>query len=84
MPNFAGQRYGLISRIGSTPCPHLDPVYGARHGPLYIDALPVHYDHNKWLQGFLANWPSGSAAHTSYFERLNHGPAYGVKQAIRF
>jgi predicted phosphodiesterase len=81
MPNFAGTHYGVITRIAATPSPH--PVlYGTRVNAAHVDALAVHYDHERWLPRFTANWPQGSPAHESYFRRIVAGPAFTVTQAM--
>jgi hypothetical protein len=80
MPNFAGTRHGLISRIAATPSPHR-PVYGLARDGVYIDAIAVDYDHRKFLDRFLARWPAGSPAHLSYAARILEGPAYTIAQA---
>jgi hypothetical protein len=72
MPNFRGDRCGIISRIARSPSPH-PPLHGLRVGQLFVDALPVAYDHEAWIEQFLAQWPPGSPAHTSYFARLLDG-----------
>lgn len=80
MPNFAGDRTGLITRIGLWPSPH-PTWYGSRLRGLFIDALPVNYDHEEWRSCFLNNWPNGSPAHDSYWTRITNGPAYERDQA---
>jgi hypothetical protein len=75
MPNFAGGRYGLISRIATTPSPHR-PVYGLARDGVHIDAIPVRYDHQQFFDRFLARWPAGSPAYLSYAQRILEGPAY--------
>lgn len=79
MPNFRGQRGGLVTRISIRRA--ADALYGTRVGPVYVDAVPVPYDHARWLDAFLANWPRGSAGHTSYFDRISRGPEYDVSAA---
>ena len=69
MPNLRDRRAGLITRIGVQASPHT-PLYGTRTAGVHIDALAVDYDHACWEQAFLANWPRGSDAHTSYFKRI--------------
>ena len=84
MPNFRGTHFGVITRIAVSPAPvAAKSLYGARTGDIHIDAMPVHYDHARWQREFLANWPIGSAAHQSYFQRITHGPDYAVTQANR-
>ncbi len=81
MPNFAGMRYGLFSRIATTPSPHR-PVYGLRRGSVYIDAVAIRYDHGQFLDRFLDRWPVGTLAHLSYARRILEGPAYTIAQAL--
>ena len=80
MPNFAGMRCGLISRIATTPSPHR-PVYGLERDGVRIDAIAVPYDHGVFFDRFLARWPAGSAAHLSYGQRILDGPSYTLAQA---
>jgi hypothetical protein len=80
MPNFSGLRGGLISRIATTPSPHRR-CYGIARNGIFIDALPIDYDHDRFLDRFLARWPRGTAAHASYFERLMSGPGHRMAQA---
>jgi hypothetical protein len=44
--------------------------------------LTVHYAQTAWEQAFLAQWPAGSEAHTSYWARLQQGPSYTVGEAV--
>jgi hypothetical protein len=81
MPNFAGTRYGLISRIATTPPPHRS-AYGLKRNGLHIDALAVGYNHGQFLNRFLARWPAGTPAHLSYGRRIAEGPAYTIAQAL--
>jgi hypothetical protein len=80
MPNFAGSGIGLISRIAASPSPHA-PLYGTRHGGLYVDALALAYDRDAFERALLSRWPAGSPAHQSYFERITAGPAHTIAQA---
>jgi hypothetical protein len=80
MPNFAGTRFGLISRIATRPSPHA-PVYGIARDGVFIDALPVAYDTGAFLDRFLARWPAGSLAHASYFRRIVEGPDHAIATA---
>jgi len=80
MPNFFASQYGLISRIAAVSCPHI-PAYGTVRRGVCIDALPVHYDTATFVRRFLARWPSGSAAHASYFRRIVGGPDHAIAAA---
>ncbi len=81
MPNFQQTQYGLISHIATTPSP-LPKLYGCKIQNLYIDALPVHFDIEKWIKQFQLNWSSGSAADISYFQRIRYGTNYKIEQSI--
>ena len=80
MPNFARDLAGLCTRIGSSPSPHpvLDEI---RSGGAYAALLPVRFDADRWRTEFLAQWPPGSPAWSSYFERISRGPAFAPEQA---
>ncbi len=82
MPNFGGTQYGLITRISIHAATEGLAQYGAVIGGLHIDALPVHYDHAAFQRAFLANWPRGSAAHESYFSRIDAGPDFAPPHAL--
>jgi hypothetical protein len=81
MPNFRGERYGLITRIAVHPC--ADAVYGACVGALHVDALPIRYDHEAFLAWFDAAWPAGSPAAVSYRARITEGPRHALADALR-
>lgn len=83
MPNFRATHYGVITRIATRRADHVLPLYGTRLGAVRIEALPVRYDQPRWQREFLANWPEGSAAHVSYYQRITTGPAYDMAQAAR-
>ena len=80
MPNFTGQRSGIITRIATTPSPHR-PLYGLRRDGLHIDALAVDYDDAAFLDRFLTRWPPGSPAYESYYRRIVDGPDYDIARA---
>jgi hypothetical protein len=81
MPNFHGERYGLLTRIAETPA--RDALYGASIEGVRIEALPVLYDHAGFERDFLASWPAGSPAHESYHRRITDGPEYQPDDAVR-
>jgi hypothetical protein len=81
MPNFRGTRYGVVTRISTRPA--RKALYGRRIGAAYVDAIAAHYDHARWIESFLENWPAGSPAHVSYFRRMTEGPAYELRGALR-
>lgn len=82
MPNFVGRRSGLITRIGVEASP-AGSLYAATMGDTCVEALEVRYDQATWEREFLDNWPPGSPAHRSYYERIVFGPKHSVDQACR-
>jgi hypothetical protein len=83
MPNFAGRRRGLVTRIARDGFEGPERIYGLRaaHG-VHVEALELAYDHARWVERFLAAWPEGSPAHASYFRRIVHGPRFSPAQAM--
>ncbi|HEY5898446.1 MAG TPA: hypothetical protein VIV54_12835 [Burkholderiales bacterium] len=81
MPNFRGELYGLATRIALTPAN--ESIYGVRRGALFVDAVPLRYDTRAWEKRFLEQWPAGSDAHASYWERIRNGPAHSRQSALR-
>ena len=81
MPNFAGTRFGLATRISVRPS--TGALYSARAAGLHVEARPIRYDHAAWLARFVASWPEGSDAHSSYFARIMNGPRYPQDAALR-
>jgi hypothetical protein len=81
MPNFAGRRAGLITRIGCAPFAGPEKIYGVEARGTHVEALEVRYDHAGWIARFLASWPAGSAANASYHRRLVDGPGFTLGQA---
>lgn len=80
MANFRDTTYGLITRISRMPHPLVGKLglsqSTARAHDLHVDLLRVDFDSAAWTQMFLSNWPDGSAAHASYFNRITSGPAF--------
>jgi hypothetical protein len=74
LPNFTGTQYGVLTRIATRPYEAPLRCYGVHTGSVYVDALALHDDQAAWEQGFLAQWPAGSDAHTSYWARIQDGP----------
>ena len=84
MANFAGFRFGVVTRISSRPAPPaLGALYGTMVEDVHIDALPLHFDHHAWLQHFDQLWPADSPAAISYRMRIANGPAFTRRQAMR-
>lgn len=83
MPNFRGLTAGLITRISTSPITPAGSLYGIALGTVRFDAVRVDYDQHAWLHRFSRNWAAGSAAHNSYWRRMNSGPNYRISQAPR-
>ncbi|MBA3480045.1 MAG: hypothetical protein H0T52_16860 [Lautropia sp.] len=81
MPNFAGELSGLCTRIATTPSPH-PVIHEVRDAGAYVALLPIRFDPARWRADFLAQWPPGSPAWVSYYERITRGPAFCPGQAI--
>ena len=81
MPNFSGDLSGLCTRIATTPSPH--PVlHETRVAGAWVALLPVRFDVDRWHREFLAQWPPGSPAWESYFQRIAQGPRFSRSQAL--
>jgi hypothetical protein len=81
--NFAGTRFGVMTRLSSDPEPPADSLYGATVGAVRCDALPVRFDASRWLARFLERWPPGSPGHGAYFARITGGGPLRPEQAAR-
>jgi len=81
MPNFRGALFGLATRISVRP--GKDALYSARWGSLSVEAVPLRYDVPAWQERFLSQWPPGTSAHESYWDRIASGPGYTMDQALR-
>jgi hypothetical protein len=80
MPSVCGERYGLLTRISTRVAPTTS--YGTSLRGVFIQAIPVRYNQDRWLAAFQKNWPEGSAAYMSYFRRIRHGPAQDALVAL--
>jgi hypothetical protein len=76
MPNFAGTRFGLATRISVHAAKPGSSAAGLKEDGLHIDAVRLDYDHEGWLRRFLASWPEGSPAHDAYHRRIVEGPRF--------
>ena len=80
MPNFDNGRYGLVSRIALKP--HPAALYRAKLAGLIIEALPLGYDHQAFVQEFDRQWPADSPAALSYRPRLLDGTLHSPHSAL--
>ena len=81
MPNFHGERCGVITRISRHASP-LRPLYSRSIGATRIEALAVRYDGERFAGEFLADWPPGSPAYDSYWSRIDGGTALTIADAV--
>lgn len=72
--SLPGSSSGLITRISVHPAPAGVPVLRETvvQG-IHIQAVRIDLDNAGWQHRFLAMWPAGSDAHTSYWRRIVHG-----------
>ena len=84
MPNFRGDAAGLFTRLALRPFagPLQARRHGLRAGAVYVDAIAVDSVTAAWRAQFLAQWPAGSDAHASYWQRLCDGPAHESALAL--
>jgi rSAM/selenodomain-associated transferase 1 len=87
MPNFRGDGAGLFTRVATTPLQvsagQPDPRrLRVRLGAAHIDAVAVDSSGPDWRRQFLRQWPPGSDAHASYWQRISEGPDYRLEQAL--
>ena len=81
MPNFKGDLAGLCTRISTLPSPHA-VLHETRVSGAYVALVPVRFDAERWRADFLAQWPVGSLAFLSYFQRITAGPGFTPAQAL--
>lgn len=85
MANFEGDTSGLLTRIATRPLPRtLDAAraFGLHERGIWIDALRIRFDLDRWLERFDAIWPAGSPAALSYRDRIVAGPRFTVDHAL--
>lgn len=80
MPNFKGQKSGLISRISKEPNPKA--IYRSKIKDVYIEAIPLEYDYDKFIKWFDSKWGPGSDAQVSYRDRIVKGTDDQIKDAV--
>ncbi|HXF77982.1 MAG TPA: hypothetical protein VN598_03925 [Usitatibacter sp.] len=82
MPNFAGRRMGLMTRVSVRPYEGTRRVAGLASAGCHVDLIDIPYDAQAFARRFLASWPPGSAAHDSYWRRIAEGPRFEARQAF--
>jgi hypothetical protein len=83
MPNFRGERGGLITRIATRPFEGPERRHHVEQAEVHFEALAIDGDTAAFDAWFERLWPPGSDAHRSYGDRLRHGPHYHPAQALR-
>ena len=84
MPNFRGDAAGLLTRIATTPFGGPERRAAVSLAPgVVAEAIAIDTDAQAWRERFLAQWPAGSDAHASYFDRIARGPDYAVADVVR-
>jgi rSAM/selenodomain-associated transferase 1 len=84
MPNFRADPAGLMTRIARTPFRRgAARRFGAVERGVHLDAIAIETDPHAARSRFEAQWPPGSDAHASYFDRIAHGPDYHPGDAFR-
>jgi hypothetical protein len=63
-----------VTRISRTRAPDAIVEWAIRD--VHVQAVRLDYDHERWARRFLAAWPNGSAAHASYWRRIEEGPRF--------
>jgi hypothetical protein len=81
MPNFAGRRMGLLTRIATSPY-RGETLYSVKVGGTHVEAIEVAYDRDRWTRRFLDSWPEHSPAHESYWRRISEGPRFELHKAL--
>lgn len=81
MANFSGDLSGLCTRIALTPSPH-ETVLEVEISGAYVSLVPVRFDVHRWHTEFLQQWPEGSPAWASYWQRITQGPTFSPEQAV--
>lgn len=80
LPTFKGQQFGVLTRISGTPCE--DAIYRAEYKGVYIEAVPVRYDHDAYVEWFDGLWKHNSPAEISYRGRILNGPDCYIETAV--
>jgi len=80
LPNFEGQQFGIVSRIATTSSDEW--IFGTQLDGLFIEAVPVRYDHDAYLAWFDDLWSRLSPAAVSYRGRIIDGPAERIQEAL--
>lgn len=80
MPNFLGQKGGIITRVSKTPHPRA--LYSTQRDDIFIEAVSLQYDDAAFLEWFDARWSALSPAAISYRDRIMQGPLDYLEDAL--
>lgn len=80
LPNFEGENFGLCVRIAAHP--REDSLFECEIDGLFVQAIPVRYDHDSYLEWFDGLWGPSSAAAISYRDRIVNGPEDRIKDSL--
>lgn len=69
-----GSLAGLVTRISSKPFSQTAAVWqSARVKGVWVEQIRLEFDQAAWREEFLSQWPPGSPAYESYFQRITQG-----------
>lgn len=80
MPNFKDKIYGLITRISLYKSDKA--IYREKIKNLFLEAVAVKYDNDKFLKWFDNVWAIGSEASLSYRDRIANGQDDFIDSAL--
>lgn len=80
LPTFRGQKFGVLTRISVNPCD--DAIYRCEYKDVYVEAVPVRYDHDSYVEWFDKLWPHNSPAEVSYRKRIINGPETYIANSL--
>jgi len=83
MPNFSADPSGLLVRVALSPYQGKQRRFGVRLGEIHVEGIAIDFDASAWREQFVRQWPKGSDAHASYFDRIMQGPAYSLHDVVR-
>ena len=76
LPEFKGELYGLVTRVAATP--HPKALYRAWIKGACVEAVPVPYEQQEFIEWFDSIWEEGSPAAMNYRPRAISGPDVAV------
>lgn len=80
LPNFLGEKYGLCVRIAADAWD--DSLFETQIDGMYVQAIPVRYDHDAYIKWFDALWDATSPASISYRDRIIYGAEDALEDSL--